>query len=93
MTLTLNSISRYGNKDFPPPENSETHEDLSFVFEQSDPYFDPEDENPDLKFETIFFHHISSDSDPETLQKTSEMVMRKQSRILCVFLMAALIPG
>jgi hypothetical protein len=74
MTLSLSSISRIGNKAYPPPDNSETHDDLTFVFEQSDPIIDAEDENPDLKTEPIFFHHISVDSDPEIYQKTVEKV-------------------
>ena len=76
MTLSLASVSRFGNKAFPPPENPETHDDLTYIFEQSDPINDAEDEGQDLKTEPIFFHHISVDSDPETYKKTVEQVKR-----------------
>lgn len=74
MTLSLDSVSQLENKAFPHPPNAVTHEDLSYVFEQLDPTVDAEDENPDLTNEVLFFHHMSVDSDPETYQKTVEMV-------------------
>ena len=49
-------------------ENPETHEDLVFVFEQSD-LNDGEDEAPDLhSAEPLMFHHNAGESDPEVLQ-------------------------
>jgi len=78
MTLSLDSISRLTNKVFPPPENGETHEDLSYIFEQSDPTVDPEDENPELTNEVLFFHHIAVDGEPETYRKTVEMVRKNR---------------
>jgi len=73
MTLALNNAGPISSPIL-PPENAIDHEDLTYVFEQSD-YTDPEEDISDLKgVEPLYFHQTSVDSDPETLDKIQQKV-------------------
>jgi hypothetical protein len=73
LTLALDQVSPISTP-IGEPENSETHEDLSYVFEQSD-YQDPEEDVPDLKLpEPFFFHQTATEIEQETLDATVKLV-------------------
>jgi len=81
LTLSLDSVSSIANP-IPPPENAENHEDLSFVFEQSD-YQDPEEDVPDPKLaEPFFFHQTTTELDADTLSKASQLVETTISEVV-----------
>lgn len=66
MTLALTEVSSI-QTPITGPENPETHEDLSFVFEQSD-YQDFEEETPDIKtVEPFYFHQTATDSEGDAM--------------------------
>lgn len=57
------------------PENPESHEDLSFAFEQSD-YQDPEEETPDIKtVEPFYFHQTVAETEPQAMEALVEKVI------------------
>lgn len=64
VTLALVNVGPI-TSPIPSPENPENHEDLAYVFEQSD-YQDPEEETSDLRtVEPFFFHQPTVDVDAE----------------------------
>ncbi len=69
------------------PDNAETHEDLSFVFEQSD-YQDFEEETADIKaVEPFFFHERVSSVDSQTMESLIEKVIIN----ICTYLRSEMI--
>lgn len=73
MTLALENVAPISTP-IPPPDNAIEHEDLTYVFEQSD-YTDPEEDISDLKgVEPMFFHQASQESEPEVVEKIMEKV-------------------
>ncbi len=73
MTLALENVAPISSPIL-APENSIEHEDLTYVFEQSD-YTDPEEDISDLKgVEPMFFHQTSNELEPEVIEKIMEKV-------------------
>ncbi|CAL8110187.1 unnamed protein product [Orchesella dallaii] len=71
MTIALDNVAPITSPIL-PPENAIDHEDLTYVFEQSD-YTDPEEDISDLKgVEPLFFHQTSVESHPEVLDQIME---------------------
>lgn len=80
MTLALENVQSIATPIL-APENSIEHEDLTYVFEQSD-YTDLEDDISDLKgVEPMFFHQTSHEMDEETITKIMEKVMNNEINI------------
>lgn len=73
MTLALENVGPISTPIL-APENSIEHEDLTYVFEQSD-YTDPEEDISDLKgVEPMFFHQTSTELEPDVVEKIMERV-------------------
>lgn len=74
MTLALENVGSITTPLATSPENSIVHEDLSYVFEQSD-YSDPEDDISDLKgVEPMFFHQAAHEMNEENVGKIMQKV-------------------
>ncbi|ODN03791.1 Vitellogenin-6 [Orchesella cincta] len=81
MTIALETVTPIASPIQFASENSIDHEDLTYVFEQSD-YTDPEEDISDLKgVEPLFFHQTSVESDPEVLDKIQEKCHQKISSL------------
>lgn len=84
MTVALENVAPIATP-IAPPENSIDHEDLSYVFEQSD-YTDVEDDISDLKsVEPLFFHQTSHEPEPEVVEKIMKKVGESSIYFVSIF--------